>query len=278
MYDPRALKIYIDGSAYRNPGHEGGLGGVAEFPESLNREPEIIFQEPYDGTTNNRMELRACLRALEYIRENARLLGISRAIILTDSQYVNEFHRFAASWRKNGWRNRHGRPVENKELWREFLSLRPKAGVRVDIAWNEGKSTPVLKLVDKLAKGAAKRPLKKKDIGYRPGKVSRHRSADWGAATLFPASGQEVVIRVYAHTVVGKSDCKVKFTLFSEAENTFRQKHVAYVSANDRGEIHRHSCYRVRFNDNTHYPIFEILEVVENCPESGKSTSSGPTL
>src|SRR2546426_738330 len=90
MHDPNALKIYIDGSAYRNPGHEGGLAGIAEFPESLSREPEIIFEESYRETTNNRMDLRACIRALRYIRENARRLRLTRAIILTDSQYVNE--------------------------------------------------------------------------------------------------------------------------------------------------------------------------------------------
>jgi len=35
-----------------------------EFPESLARKPEVIFQEAYDGTTNQRVELRACIRAL----------------------------------------------------------------------------------------------------------------------------------------------------------------------------------------------------------------------
>jgi ribonuclease HI len=131
MHDPYALKIYIDGSAYRNPGHEGGLAGIAEFPDGLNRDPEIIFEESYDRTTNNRMELRACIRAFKYIRENAKPLNISRAIILTDSQYVIENHKYAPFWRKNGWRNRHNRPVENKELCREVLSLRSKAPVRV---------------------------------------------------------------------------------------------------------------------------------------------------
>jgi ribonuclease HI len=152
MYDPHALKIHIDGSAYRNPGHEGGLAGVAEFPDTLNRNPEIIFEESYDQTTNNRMELRQCIRSLTYIRAKAKSLGISRAIILTDSQYVNENHKFAPFWRKNSWRNRHNRPIENKDLWREFLSLRSKAPVRIDIDWNLGKSAPILKMVDKLAK------------------------------------------------------------------------------------------------------------------------------
>jgi len=72
-------------------------------------------------------------------------------------------------------------------------------------------------------------------------------------------------------SLLGKADCKVKFTLYSEAENRFGQKHVAYVIGSDRGKIHRHHCYRVRFNDNPNYPIFEILEALENCPGSAKS-------
>jgi ribonuclease HI len=266
MHDPHALKIYIDGSAYRNPGHEGGLAGIVEFPESLNREPEVIFEESYDRTTNNRMELRACIRAFKYVRDNSKPLGLSRVIILTDSLYVIENHKYAPFWRKNGWRNRHNRPVENKELWREFLSQRSKALVRVDIEWNRGKSTQILKMVDKLAKNAARGSLRKTDIGYRPGKVSRHRTEERGAATLFPARGQEVIIRVYSHTIAAKTDCKVSFTVFSEQAKKFTDKHVAYVLENDKGEIHRHRCYRVRFNGNQNYPIFQIIELLENCP------------
>ncbi len=164
------------------------------------------------------------------------------------------------------WRNRHNRPLENKELWRRFLSVRSRVPVRLDIEWNLGKSTPVLKMVDKLAKSAAKSPMKATDIGYRPGKVSRHRTEERGGATLFPARSQELIIRVYAHTVVGKDACKVGFTVFSEKEKKFLQKKVAYVTGHDRGKIHRHRCYQVRFNDNPNYPVLEILEALENCP------------
>jgi len=136
----------------------------------------------------------------------------------------------AASWRKNGWRNRHDRPVENKELWREFLSLRPKASIRVDIAWNQEKSTPVLKFVDKLAKDAAKSPLKKKDTGYRPGRACRPKTADRGAATLFGGK-QPTSAHPGALSYGGRQDrLQVKFTIYSEAENIFGQKHVAYVT------------------------------------------------
>lgn len=266
MLDPYALKIYIDGSAFRNPGHEGGLAGIAEFPEHLNREPETIFEESYCGTTNNRMELNACIRAIEYVEDNAKTLAISRAIILSDSRYVVENHKIVVSWRKNGWRNRHGRPVENRDLWKRFLSVRSRVRTRIDIDWNLGKSTLVLKSVDKLAKNVAKSPLRLKDHGYRPGKVSRHGTAELGAATLFPAHNQELIIRVYAHAIAGKDECKVKFTVYSDAERTFMQKHVAYAVYADSVKIHRHRCYKVRFNDNPQYPVFRITEALGKCP------------
>lgn len=218
------------------------------------------------------MELQACLRAFEYIEENARRLGFNHAIIYTDSKYVHDNWRFAPSWRKNGWANRYGRPVENKDLWKEFLSLRSRAPVRTDIEWNQGKSSAVLKLVDKLAKQAAKSPIKDTDFGYRPGAVSRHRTEERGAATLFPANKQELTIRVYAHYMAGKEDCKVSFSVFSEEQNKFVRKHRAYVRGKDSAEIHRHHCYRVRFNDNPQYPIFEIIEALGSRPTLGKPT------
>ncbi len=45
LFDPHALKIYVDGSALENPGGPGGLAGIVEFPEDLNRENEVIFED-----------------------------------------------------------------------------------------------------------------------------------------------------------------------------------------------------------------------------------------
>lgn len=63
----------------------------------------------------------------------------------------------------------------------------------------------------------------------------------------------------------------MKFTLHSEAEHTFGQKHVAYITGPGRSEINRHHCYRMRFNDNPDYPVFEILEALETCPDASKT-------
>jgi hypothetical protein len=81
---------------------------------------------------------------------------------------------------------------------------------------------------------------------------------------------------VYAHTTAGKDDCKVSFTVYSESDGKFMQKHVAYTTGHDRGEMHRHHCYRVRFNGNPNYPIFEIIEALENCPGLAKAAAVVP--
>jgi len=69
MYFPdlNALTIYIEGSAFKNPGHVGGIAAIVEYPDFLNRKHESIFSIGYTKTTNNRMELLACIKSIEYI-------------------------------------------------------------------------------------------------------------------------------------------------------------------------------------------------------------------
>ena len=50
-----------------------------QFPESWNRDDEIIFNEGFYETTNNRMELSACIRAFEYVAEKGRALAVQRS-------------------------------------------------------------------------------------------------------------------------------------------------------------------------------------------------------
>jgi ribonuclease HI len=88
--DPYALKLYIDGNCYQNPGGAGAIACVAHFPEDWNRPDEIIFNEGFHETTNNRMELCACIRALEYVADKGKALGVERVLIVTDSKYVHD--------------------------------------------------------------------------------------------------------------------------------------------------------------------------------------------
>ena len=143
--DPHALKIYIDGSALKNPGGAGGIAAWVEFPTDWNRPDELLFQEGFQETTNNRMELLACIRVFEYVRKHGAALRVERVQIVTDSKYVHDCFFLADKWRKNVWRNSDGKPIENRDLWKHLLSVRSKVTVRTELEWMLGKKSPILK-------------------------------------------------------------------------------------------------------------------------------------
>lgn len=259
IHDPHALKLYIDGNCYDNPGGAGAFACVAVYPDDWNREPEPVFDEGFHETTNQRMELSACIRAYEYVAENAAILKVSRVIVVTDSMYVYENHRRAAAWRTNDWANAAGRPVENSDLWKKFLSVQSRVRVRTELAWHKGKKTDVLKQVDRAAKAAGKNP-RRTDFGYRGGKFARSKVAG-GSSVMYPAAGQTPRIRIYRTALNRKDRHKITFDLFSEESGTYVQKCFAYADRSIAAVLHRGHCYRVRFNADLRHPrIEEILE------------------
>lgn len=261
-YDPHSLVIHIDGSAFDNPGGNGGIAGIAEFPDKFRREPETVFETGFQETTNQRAELLACIRALEWIRENAPSYGHPRAVIYTDSLYICENYKRVPTWKKEGWRNRHGRPVENEDLWKKLHTCLAKTGVRTEILYNRGKSTAAAKQVHKAAKRSARGIVKIPDRGFRGGDISRTKLPG-DPACLFHANNQEAVIRVYRKNSFIRNkrvEGKIFFEILSEAGVPI-SKHIAYSSHEIEDGLHRHHGYRVQFNDNPNYPI--ILEVLE---------------
>jgi ribonuclease HI len=260
--DPRALHIYTDGSCYRNPGGNSGCAAIVQYPEHLGRDDEQIVDFGCSESSNNRMELLACIRALKWVRSKSPWPGVSRVQIITDSQYVKDNIARALAWRKNDWRNEHGEPRENWTLWRDFLSAYQKVGMVVHFGWMAGKKTPILKQIDKAAKAAARRGGTDVDRSYRPGSVARSLVA--GAATRFAASGQVAVIRPYRKTVMRKGENKVRFDVFSEETGTYAASCYAFASPVLAAVLHRQHGYRVQFNAEPKYPqIVEILEEVE---------------
>jgi ribonuclease HI len=261
--DERALKIWVDGSAFKNPGGESGYAGVIEWPESLDRPLEVVFTGTLEQSTNNRMELMACVKALELVRKHRsawKALGIHRIQIVTDSEYVCNNRNRPATWRKAGWRGASGAFIENIDLWKDYLRLQ---AVGAEIVWQRGKISEVNKLVDKLAKEAAKSPLKKKDSGYRPGATSRAGS-DRSAAQAFPAKGQTETIKVLKRELEGvgsQREQKISFFLYDQKAKQLKGKYYAYL----RKEImHRHHWYTVRFGGTHRYPIMEEFSETES--------------
>jgi ribonuclease HI len=116
--DPHAVHIYTDGSCYRNPGGSSGCAAIVQYPEHLGRDDEQIVDFGCSESSNQRMELLACIQALKWIRCNSPWPGVSRVQIATDSRYVKDNIVRASGWRKNDWRNQFGEPIENRDLWK----------------------------------------------------------------------------------------------------------------------------------------------------------------
>ncbi len=110
------IEIYTDGSSLGNPG-PGGWGVVVI-------EKSKIIKEASGGnndTTNNRMELTAAIKALEYIRSKEDLAQVE---IHTDSSYVlGGITIWIKNWEKNGWKTANKKPVLNKDLWQDLSEL-----------------------------------------------------------------------------------------------------------------------------------------------------------
>lgn len=121
--DPHAVHIFTDGSCFRNPGGPSGCAARAEFPEHLGREEELIFDLGYKSSTNNRMEIIACIHAVRWLSDSESWRDVTRVQIVTDSRYVKEGVVFAREWRKSNATNRDGEPKENWDLWKELLRL-----------------------------------------------------------------------------------------------------------------------------------------------------------
>lgn len=109
----KTVYIFTDGACSGNPG-PGGWGAVLRYNAA---EKELSGSEK--DTTNNRMELTACIEALKTLKEPCRVE------LTTDSQYVvNGITKgWAESWRRNGWKKSDKKPALNSDLWGELLEL-----------------------------------------------------------------------------------------------------------------------------------------------------------
>lgn len=258
--DPHAVHISVDGSCYPNEARKSGFAGVVVYPDDP-AEHEVLFQG-FAESTINRMELSACIAALEWVRKERIGQRYSRVQIFSDSQYVVNGQFSAPFWQKAKWHTSAGRPIDNWELWKQLLSAKSKAGIRTDICKVQNKSTPLLKRVDKLAKAAAK-SHPRIDRGLVVGKIGRTKIK--GAATMFAAANQVLVVRVVGSKTVGRTgENRFVFELFDDKTSSYVSKHFAYCDPATGCQLHRQRGFRVRMNDNVDYP--QILEVLDEVP------------
>lgn len=120
--------IYADGACSGNPG-PGGWAFV--YTEDNERVYEVSGNNP--STTNNRMELTACIQAISSV-------SIVRSIkISTDSQYVQKgITEWLPNWKRNGWKTASGKPVKNQDLWQQLDRL--ASALDIEWKWTPGHS------------------------------------------------------------------------------------------------------------------------------------------
>ncbi len=119
--------LYTDGGSINNPG-PGGWGVVR-----LDQNGKAELSGGFRLTTNNRMELVACIKALESVGKTGK-----KITLYSDSSYVvNGIEKgWAAGWQRNDWKKSDGEPAKNSDLWEQLLELNGKLSVR--FVWVKG--------------------------------------------------------------------------------------------------------------------------------------------
>ena len=112
------ISVYTDGSCLGNPGN----GGWAFLVVS---EKDISFRAGFEeNSTNNRMELMAAIKALEYLEQ------FENITINTDSNYVKQgITTWIFNWKKNNWKTSSKQAVKNRELWERLDELNQKKNI-----------------------------------------------------------------------------------------------------------------------------------------------------
>lgn len=150
------IEVYTDGGAINNPG-PGGYGVVI-----LDGGERLELTGGYGHTTNNRMELMACIKALEALPARAR-----KVALFSDSSYVvNGITKgWASNWRKRGWIKSDGKEALNPDLWERLLDL--VQGLDISFYWVKGHAGhPLNERCDQLAQQSARGSNLIEDTGY----------------------------------------------------------------------------------------------------------------
>lgn len=106
------VTIYTDGACKGNPG-PGGYGVILKFGT---HKKELVGG--YRKTTNNRMELLACIEGLKALKFPCQVS------LYSDSNYVVRAVEdgWIRGWMAKGWITTSKQPVKNKDLWMDLVS------------------------------------------------------------------------------------------------------------------------------------------------------------
>ena len=123
----RIINIYIDGGC----SHNGKENSIGKFGYVSIENDKILHSElkAERKTTNNRMEMKAMILALRYLKT----IEYESCDIFTDSSLVK---RGITEWYPN-WEKKNFKNIKNVELWKELYSLYKETN-NIKIKWVKG--------------------------------------------------------------------------------------------------------------------------------------------
>ena len=137
--------IYTDGGCLGNPG-PGGYAAVV-----LNGDDREELSGGFRRTTNNRMEVLACIKGLEALPPG------SDVVLISDSKYTVDAMTkgWAKKWRSKNWMRTLTDPAKNPDLWKRMLEVCEERNV--EFRWVKGHAgTEENERCDELAVAASK--------------------------------------------------------------------------------------------------------------------------
>jgi ribonuclease HI len=145
MPEKGRITVYCDGACSGNQNKEnaGGWGATLSHAGKI--------KEIYGGelnTTNQRMELTACIKALEHVKSSGYTIDVH-----TDSAYLSNGinRKWYVNWQRNGWLNYKKKSEENRDLWEKLLTLLSRHDVNfIKVAGHSGD--PLNDRADELAR------------------------------------------------------------------------------------------------------------------------------
>jgi len=121
------LIYYTDGACSGNPG-PGGYSVIRlsicysqTLDDTIPRyDLREVYSERFENTTNNRMEMMAVIKVLEFAAADPEHFYT----IISDSAYVvNMCNDWIRGWARNNWRRAKNKPIENLDLVQKIWEL-----------------------------------------------------------------------------------------------------------------------------------------------------------
>lgn len=137
----KVLNIYTDGG-YRPMINLGAYAFVVvdNSDTVLQQSVKVIDSAVVkDAVTNNRMEMMAVIKSLNWIKSNGINPQNHRIYVYTDSQYVQlGLTEWLSNWKRNNWRTSNRKPVVNQDLWRILDKLWSFEFPYLHLQWTQG--------------------------------------------------------------------------------------------------------------------------------------------